>query len=1302
MSERSFASFSVPLWGLNADSPRESRHLLLNRGHQPLLGGQLLAGGAHFVRMMSGVAQGRALAVARPVAHALTGYVDDAGQWAIEPRFESTRAMADCGLARFQRDGLWGYVAADGRIAVEPRYQRGEPFSAEGLAAVSLDDKDWHYIDTQGRTVIPGPFRRADSFAHGLARVVPRGKGDWRFIDAQGRFAFDAEFDLALSFGAQGVAPVRDKQGLWGLIDRQGRWVLSAQHDDIDTFNADGLAAFRPKQDPGGYYRRGYLNARGEVVVEPVRDMEEHMVAGCARIDRRRFVNVRGQPLHEERNTWAERFSPLGVAFVLRDERWGLLDTAGRYQVLAEDSLEPMTDNDGWIEGFDEQSGLAPVLMRDGSVSHIDVQGRLRFRQLFFGAPKGLQTALYAVADGQAHGSLLVWQSEPGVAVAQPEPFLMPRAAQFATSACQEPALSAHAQQLAADSLKALARYAEGAPRAQVRQAGDTDEDEDDDEDDLPACDDRDHRFYGRSLRLARAYLDETVNGYYDGFLSDHQHRAIQALFDTAKQQLSERWGPSDLNPDCEYERGVRFTKGAWALGDAWVLLEIRSDTGDGDIWVELWLQALPGLDQVDLARRRRTAVLESAGGGEGSDGDGGDDDAADESGGGANGIDRPLPTTRDGWIQALAEEPALWPAVPIAWRDDDLLHAAAGINLDVLEEAPLSYLQSGRLLEWVRRSLASATRIPPMAYTREAHAEALRLYGEQPDWLDFAERHAPPAGSGTKRWDHNGVYDVLGALLTEEDCVEAASQGGSLRHVPLWLRTPKVIQASLDGDIYNVSHVAPEWITPEVAHRAVRHDYGRLIQHVPEALLTEALCVASALANASTLQDMPERWRTPAVCIAALDEHSDAFAHVPEALQLEVLTTLIDRDTDGRDRTAAPGADGAPGTFWHFLRAVVRFRQGDHEGAIEDARRGIPSMRHEEDGHFLLACAHRALGREAQAVKHAALVLKEAGGGNYRPHRLLQDQDTGWLAQALQSGVDGLDDEALVARLADDPGLLARLPRSRITLAMAEQAVRADQDMVRHVPRRLLNPFLYLASVKAGRLHVMQVPPELHGEALFLAAIDQRQVYLDEVPEAWRTRAVCVAAVCRYARDMDHVPPALRDEVSSGVDARRQEEQAEEQHEAVPALSARVDRVLTDKVLGSDGKMSRFWLFLAIFKAMLGARLGPGHVDGSSRGVIGWLRARPLQLMLVHIVLSLLALGLHIAVTARVWQQTESVWATVLTGLGFFGFAELYWAWTWSRAHPVPVGWVLACAVVVLTAFGWNTFYRRVLKSRA
>jgi hypothetical protein len=58
-------------------------------------------------------------------------------------------------------------------------------------------------------------------------------------------------------------------------------------------------------------------------------------------------------------------------------------------------------------------------------------------------------------------------------------------------------------------------------------------------------------------------------------------------------------------------------------------------------------------------------------------------------------------------------------------------------------------------------------------------------------------------------------------------------------------------------------------------------------------------------------------------------------------------------------------------------------------------------------------------------------------------------------------------------------------------------------------------------------------------------------------------------------------------------------------------------------------------------------------------------------------------------------------VWVTVLTGLGFFGFAELYWAWTWSRADPVPVGWVLACAAVVLTAFGWNTFHRRLLKSR-
>ena len=52
-----------------------------------------------------------------------------------------------------------------------------------------------------------------------------------------------------------------------------------------------------------------------------------------------------------------------------------------------------------------------------------------------------------------------------------------------------------------------------------------------------------------------------------------------------------------------------------------------------------------------------------------------------------------------------------------------------------------------------------------------------------------------------------------------------------------------------------------------------------------------------SAQVNGLSLEHIPQRMRSVEVCIAALEDRPDVFTHVPDALEIEVTTRLIEAD---------------------------------------------------------------------------------------------------------------------------------------------------------------------------------------------------------------------------------------------------------------------------------------------------------------------------------------------------------------------------------------------------------------------
>jgi hypothetical protein len=62
----------------------------------------------------------------------------------------------------------------------------------------------------------------------------------------------------------------------------------------------------------------------------------------------------------------------------------------------------------------------------------------------------------------------------------------------------------------------------------------------------------------------------------------------------------------------------------------------------------------------------------------------------------------------------------------------------------------------------------------------------------------------------------------------------------------------------------------------------------------VPDALKTEAVCLAAVLKDHIALQFVPDAQKTEAICLAAVLKDRGALAYVPEAIRTEAFMAKI------------------------------------------------------------------------------------------------------------------------------------------------------------------------------------------------------------------------------------------------------------------------------------------------------------------------------------------------------------------------------------------------------------------------
>lgn len=188
------------------------------------------------------------------------GYINETGNFEIEPKFQFAMEFSKNGLAPVEdNNALWGFIDTSGEYVIEPQYHGARSFS-NGLAAVAIGGEKnygssgfihcvWGYIDEKGNWIVePGEpsYYEANQFSSfGLATVsLGSSGGSYKFIDKKGNIVCNGNsYRDVTSFSKNGLAGVqRHNDSLWGFIDETGEYVIEEQFSRVGPFSDNGYA----------------------------------------------------------------------------------------------------------------------------------------------------------------------------------------------------------------------------------------------------------------------------------------------------------------------------------------------------------------------------------------------------------------------------------------------------------------------------------------------------------------------------------------------------------------------------------------------------------------------------------------------------------------------------------------------------------------------------------------------------------------------------------------------------------------------------------------------------------------------------------------------------------------------------------------------------------------------------------------------------------------------------------------------------------------------------------------------------
>jgi hypothetical protein len=203
-------------------------------------------------------------ASARTIKGTKWGYINDNGDFVIEPIFEYVMSFQANDLAVVQLNNLQGLINKEGSFIVNPKYENINEFS-EGRASV-LDKEGFKIINERGREIIDKHYDYIGNFTSGRA-VASKRVGDvyyYGYLDREGKEIIPIKYKNAYDF-KDGKALVELEDNKFALINTLGKILNTYEYEFVGPIGDNELLAFSRKSEG----EKGYINIAGNIIIEP-------------------------------------------------------------------------------------------------------------------------------------------------------------------------------------------------------------------------------------------------------------------------------------------------------------------------------------------------------------------------------------------------------------------------------------------------------------------------------------------------------------------------------------------------------------------------------------------------------------------------------------------------------------------------------------------------------------------------------------------------------------------------------------------------------------------------------------------------------------------------------------------------------------------------------------------------------------------------------------------------------------------------------------------------------------------------
>ena len=195
------------------------------------------------------------------------GVIDLLGEYKIYTIYDSISNFRES-RAVYSKDGSMGIIDEDGNVITKKEY--GIVGEFHDHRAVVGDSKSgnykYGYIDREGKELIHLKFERADDFKDDIALVKVK-DNEYSLIDKEGKVLNSYKHYLVSQYG-DGLMMFSEKiDGPYGYIDIEGNEIITPRFTSTSEF-VDGIAIVSVEENYNGPY--GVINKKGEYVLTPI------------------------------------------------------------------------------------------------------------------------------------------------------------------------------------------------------------------------------------------------------------------------------------------------------------------------------------------------------------------------------------------------------------------------------------------------------------------------------------------------------------------------------------------------------------------------------------------------------------------------------------------------------------------------------------------------------------------------------------------------------------------------------------------------------------------------------------------------------------------------------------------------------------------------------------------------------------------------------------------------------------------------------------------------------------------------